>query len=649
MSDDWTAEITDAILAARARQNEVPEDEQELREREEAAAAYLGENEQHFIDLLFDSVDQSARALEDVREEMAQCWDAYNEREPASFAEKMPWQSRTVVPKPHEAVNYGAAAISKAFTPEFITVEGKRDPRSNEFWKQVLTRALGRGAANFPHVFTKATQMGLAVGVSKELIPYYVNGRVLFKSVDPWKIDRDPDAESEDPQSGTYWIHSEWVPWHVLRQREEAGVYRNVDRVRDGLDKLPDGGGSGGLDQKNWWLQKEYLDRRRRLVHTERSKFRPLYLTSVYCGDILSPSGELLLSRGRFTAAAGRVIQPPVQSRLATKRWPGTAFSPLPNLIAFSGGRGLLNGVLRIWEAMCNLMCLHEDALKWLVNPPREINVDLLDDPRDVLCHPGKHYLTRSGAHGQQAIRTQLQRDVTNSVLANMQYFDQLFQAGSNVTSAVQGLPGWRSDMTWRESAQNLNQAMSIYALMGANIEAGAIAALETAREVIEAFFSYDDYRRLVGDAVLQEAGVTQDTETGRVVGLPPFVGFIEASGIQAIMRDAEVLDYLVKVVIPLAGNPRFAPFMQPYQILRALEKRTNLKDEDLWVRPDVAEKIEKAEMSQFTQGIHLQLMGQRAQMAQLMAALVAGSGGPMVPGAGGPPQVAAGEGVAPV
>jgi hypothetical protein len=88
---------------------------------------------------------------------------------------------------------------------------------------------------------------------------------------------------------------------------------------------------------------------------------------------------------------------------------------------------------------------------------------------------------------------------------------------------------------------------------------------------------------------------------------------------------------------------------MQPYQILRALEKRTNLKDEDLWVRPEIAEKIEKAEMSQFTQGIHLQLMNQRAQLAQLMAALVAGSGGPMVPGAGGPPQVAAGEGVAPV
>jgi hypothetical protein len=640
MATDWEAEITDSILAAKSRVLADPDD-QETAEREEAAAAYLGENEQHFIDLLFDSVDQSAQAMADVREEMAQCWDAYNEREPAGFREKMPWQARTVVPKPHEAVNFGASAISKAFTPEFITVDGRRDPKSNEFWKRVLTTALGRGEANFPHVFTKATQMGMAVGISKELIPYYAAGHVRFKSVDPWKIDRDPDAESEDPQSGTYWIHSEWVPWHVLRRREEAGVYRNVARVREGLAGLPDGGGSGGLDQKNWFLQQEYLDRRRKLVHTSRSKFRPLYLTSVFCGDILSPRGELLLQRGRFTASAGRVIQPPVRSRLLDKRWPGTGFSPLPNLIGFSGGRGMLNGVLRIWEAMCNLMCLHEDALKWLVNPPREINVDLLEDPRDVLCHPGKHYLTRSGAHGQQAIRTQTQRDVTNSVLANMQYLDQVFQAGSNVTSAVQGLPGWRSDMTWRESSQNLSQAMSVYTLMGENIEAGAVSAIETAREIIEVFFSYDDYRRLIGDEALAEAGVQQNMENGQVLGLPAFTGRIEASGIQAIMRDAEVLDYLVSVVIPLTGNARFAPFMRPYQILRALEKRTNLKDEALWLGEEEAQKIETAEIKQFQQGVHINLMSQRAQMAQLMGALLVGSGGqaPVEPGAA-PAQV---------
>ena len=172
------------------------------------------------------------------------------------------------------------------------------------------------------------------------------------------------------------------------------------------------------------------------------------------------------------------------------------------------------------------------------------------------------------------------------------------------------------------------------------------MAAIDTAREVIEAFCGWNDYVALVGEETLAAAGVTQDPDTGRVLGLPPFTGTVEASGIQSLMRDAEVLDYLVHVVIPLANNPRFAPFMRPYQILRALEKRTNLKDEDLWLDADAAANIEQAEVGQFTQGIHLNLLGQRAQMAQLVGALLAGSGGPVVAGeGGGPPPAAPGEG----
>jgi hypothetical protein len=619
--------LKDAINKARGRLHAVS-DQKEQDERESAAQAYLAENEKHYIDLLYDSVDQSSRALEDTRAQMAMCWDAYNEEEPPGFIEKEPWQSRTIVPKPQEAVNYGAAAIRKAFTPEFISVVDGVDKNDDAFWRDVLIKTMAKGRANFPHVFTKSTQMALAVGISKELVPYFVNGGIQFKSIDPWKIDRDPDAESEDPQSGSYWIHSEWVPWNVLRRREQSGVYQNIDKVMSGM-----GGGevSGGLDSKNWWLQKEYIDRRKRLVYNTRSKFRPLYLTSVYCGEIIDPHGELLLDSGRFTACAGRIIQAPHRSRLRTKRWPGTSFSPLPNLISFSGGRGLLHGVLRVWEAMCNLMCLHEDALKWVVNPPREINIDLLENPKDVLMHPGKTVLTRSALHGQQAIRTQKQSDVTSSVLANLQYFDQLFQGGSNVSAAVQGLPGWRKNITYSESAQNLSQAMGIYVLMGSNIESGAVQALEVVREVIEAFFTYEDYMKLLGEEYLSRHNITSNGY-GKVVNLPNYTGYIQASGIQSIMRDAEVLDYLVRVVIPLCANPRFAPFMRPYQILKALESRTNLRDEDLWVDKDVAEKIEAAEMDQFKNGIHINLLAQRQQMAQLVMSLLTSTGAQSAP-----------------
>ena len=97
-------ELKDSHRAIVVRDNSM--DSQELSEREDAAEKYAMENEQHFVDYANDCIKTSVDAKNDLRKRQAECWDVYNEKEPASFKNKAPWQSRIIVPRPFESVQY---------------------------------------------------------------------------------------------------------------------------------------------------------------------------------------------------------------------------------------------------------------------------------------------------------------------------------------------------------------------------------------------------------------------------------------------------------------------------------------------------------------------------------------------------------------
>jgi hypothetical protein len=73
---------------------------------------------------------------------------------------------------------------------------------------------------------------------------------------------------------------------------------------------------------------------------------------------------------------------------------------------------------------------------------------------------------------------------------------------------------------------------------------------------------------------------------------VPPISGSFHVSGIQTLMKENETLTNLKAVVIPLAGSPVFAKFIKPYKVLQALELRTNLTDEDIFVSEKEASMI---------------------------------------------------------
>lgn len=566
-----------------------PMDPKEEQDRTEAAVAYAGENERHFVDYAQDCINQSKDANRDIRRIQDECWRCFKEDEPDGYKNKESWQSRVVVSKPFPAVMYGAAAIKKAFSPDFLTIRDPLNEIAADFWHTILKNQTNEQHGNLAQKFTDASVMALAVGQGMEVIPTYVKGRgVRYDLVEPWKIFRDPDAPPRDPQGGLYWVHQEWLDYYVLKQGEASGKYISVDKAKS----------TSTTNSDDPFMTEEAIRRRKDQIYT-RSRFRTMHQVSEFWGGVLAPNGEMLLPKATFTIAGGRVIELPRVVTYQHMRWPGVSWSPMPDLLT-NGGRGLLEGVISIWEAMCNLLCLHEDALKWVVNPPSEINVNGLVDPTDVDDWPGKKYLVKNTRNGQQVVRTIERRDTTSSILANMQYHDQNFQRGSMINDAVQGLPGYRKDITASEAAQNLEQSMGVFGLMGSNIESGCIELITATQDVIETFGTVEDFAGILSPETLQY--IVQ--QGGK---FPPLSGSYSVSGVSALMKDAEMLKNITSLIAPMANDPAYKPFIEPYAILKSIERRTGLKDEGIIVSEEVAKQrkqlLAQAAIEQPTEG----------------------------------------------
>ena len=560
-------------------------DDQELAERTKAAEAYFGESEQHFVDYCEDCVSTSVQAMMNIRREQAECWRVYNEEEPPNYANKEPWQSRVIVPKPFGAVQFAMSVVRKAFDVQFLTVRNTQAKEDALFWQNLLETMLARNYANFPIQFTDASGMGFAVGQSLEMIPVWRPGKGLrYVLTEPWKIHRDPDAVSRQPQSGMYWVHQEYLDYWFLREAQKKNQYQNVQNL------TPEN--ATGADPKNdpHLTQQSINDRKDQMWH--RSRYRNMCLTSEFWGQVLDKRGDLLHPSLTYTVASGRVVRAPKVSPYDTLRWPGISFSPIPHLLRYDG-RGLIHGVKSIWYFMCSLMCLHNDNLNWVVNPMSELDVTALVDQTDIDKYPGKQYLTRGTVSGNQSYRTVDQRLITNEILANMNFSDMRFQEGTFVTNLLQGLPGQRTNITARESAQSLDQAMTIFSLIGKNLEDGALNAILAGAETVKANITYQELATLMGSDVADKYRVdTSVSPTG--LNLPnPCEGAYHVSGISQLMQDWEIIQNIRDLVLPLFQNEQFVPYLKPYKLLQSLESRLNLKDEGIIVDEDKATEID--------------------------------------------------------
>lgn len=604
--EDPSIEVKQRV--AEINRNQSRFDEQETSEREEAAQAYAGEDERHFVDFLNDCVKTSVDAVRQIRLNQQECWEVFNEEEPPNYAKKESWQSRVVVPKPYSSCQFAQAIVRKAFDADFLSIENAQDEEAAEFWQKLMSLMLSRTYAKFPINFTDATGMSFAIGQSMEMIPVWRPSRGLrYILVEPRKIHRDPDAVSRQPQSGMYWIHQEYLDYYLLKDGEKNGLYQNIPNLAPG-SKWGDSGANPDLTQEEIARRKEML--------WVRSKYRSMALTSEFWGTILDKKGELLLPNATFTVAGDRVIRLPKASPYPTLRWPGTGFSVLPHLLRFDG-RSLIQGIKSLWYFMSSLFCLHADNLNWIVNPPTEIDISALVDQGDVDNYPGKQYLTRGTVSGQQAFRVAERRSQTGDILANMNFADQRFQEGTMFNYSAMGLPGYRAEVTARESAQNLDQSMTVVGLMGKNLEDGALSAIEAGAETVAINITYQELAMLMGREVADKYA---DPSSPTGLRLPQLnSGTFKVSGISALMRDMEIINGIREVMLPMFegkfGNI-FAPYLKPYQLIRSVEKRLNLRDEGLVVDEKTAKAVDQAQQMQQEAAIRAQQAVQAAEAA---------------------------------
>ena len=403
-----------------------------------------------------------------------------------------------------------------------------------------------------------------------------------------------------------YWVHQEWLDVYTLKEAQKDGRFINIGDIGPG--------GSWGNPKGDVNLSQSELARRKEMLWN-RSGFRTMALTSEFWGTILSPRGELLLPNSTFTVAADRVISLPKASPYPTLRWPGIGFSILPHLLRFDG-RALIQGIKSLWYFMNSLFCLHADNLNWLVNPPTEVDISALVDQTDVDNYPGKNYLTRGTVGGQQAIRTVERRSSTGDILANMNFADQRFQEGVMVNYAAQGLPGYRAEVTAREAAQNLDQSMTVFSLMGSNLDDGALNAIMAGAETTAINMTYDELVMLMGPDV---ANRYRDPESPTGLTLPKLnMGGSQFSGIATVMKNQETLSNIIKIVMPLFDpntlGKVFLPYGKPFALCQTIENILEIKNRGIFVDKDNATVIDKAQQDQQNAAIEAQRQKEAAE-----------------------------------
>jgi hypothetical protein len=607
-SENQEAAMKRAIFQASRGGPDRPEmDAQELRERGEAAQAYGREDEPHFVSFLDDCVRTSVQAMTDIRQAQDECWRVYNEEEPYNYAHKETWQSRVIYPKPFKLVQFGMSIVRKAFDVEFLSIENERDDKAVEFWKKLMGTMLTRNYANFPINFVDATGMSLAVGQSMEMIPVWRPGKGLrYILVEPWKIHRDPDAVSRQPQSGMYWIHQEYMPYHLLKEWEREGRFVNIG------DFGPAGSWGQSQDPN---LSETEIARRKAMVWS-KSTYQKAALTSEFWGTVLDRRGEMLLPNASFTTAGGRVIGLPKVSPYPTLRWPGIGFSALPHLLRFDG-RGLIQGIKSLWYLMCNLMSLHADHLNWMVNPMIEVDVQSLVDQRDVDVYPGKIWQTHGSAQGQQVVRATDIKSQVGEAIAILNFYDQRHQDGGLMDYSAMGAPGYRAEVTAREAAQNLDQSMTIVGSMGKNLEDGALNAILAGAETVAINITYEELAMLMGPEVADQYRVPVSPEFPTGLNLPQLTtGNFRVAGISALMKDAEIWRNIRDVILPMSENPLFQPYLKPYSICLSTEKRLQLQNENVFVDQDTADRVDTAQQVQQEAAIKAQQAAAAAEAA---------------------------------
>lgn len=558
-------------------------DEQEKVERELAAQAYAGESPGHFVSYVEECVKEDLEATKDIRQIWDECWKAHQTQ--IDYADKEDWQAKCKTNDPFIAVQRAKSIVRRALQkPDFYLIEGVEsgDKDFSNLIKNAFDFFLNPQHVNFPIVFSMASEMGLAVGQSMELIPMWENpGGLTLIWTEPWKISRDPDALPYSPWSGSYWIHTEWMDmWRI--KNDPAYDQDAIEKLKPEEPKDKD----KDIEHK-------------RQMYFKRSKYRPYVRVRDFWGTVLSPKGELLLESSHFMTAADQVILPPTNNAFETIPWPGVSFSPFAHILRFQG-IGILEGVLSLWWIICNLMNLDIDNFTWVVNKMTEIDPSMMADPSDFERYPGKMTVRKTGASG--SIFNEVGATAhTADVLARIQQWYQMFQNGSTVNQFVEGSPGTRANITKGEVEIKTQQSLGIFDSIGRDLEVGAVNVLWVIYETIMlnwSVLSAPSIERVLGDQYDDTARIFAEMDKDTRRQILKSKCDITVSGISAELQQWDKIDKLQPFFADMQ-SPIFSQYIRPYNLLKQRAELMGFHEPDFLMTDEEIIKMRKMQATE--------------------------------------------------
>ena len=555
--------VTDAELqAALADLQDMPEEE--LDEFFEDETQELSDG--HLVEYVEECVNHTEKVDRDRMLLDEQLWDAH-ESKMREMSKKEDWQAKITTNEPFQTVTQAKMLVRKAVVdkPDWFDVSTQltddlEAQAKAAFWEDSLRWWLRR--SRFHQLFPDMNEMSFAVGVSmamKALWSVQDDGTEGLKLllIEPWKIRRDIDAYSRDPQSGLYCIHQDWVDYHVLIQGEEQGFYQNVRGA------LHDKG-----DEGTWNRQKE---RKQRGLVDHSNRFRPQVFVREFWGGVLDHNGEMVYPKVRFTVANRTVISRPKAVKFPRIKWPIHQFSALPHLRNFHG-YSLIEGMLKMWKFRCNLLSMCADKLSFVLNGGYEVDSTKLVNPADKELYPGCTKDLKGGQKGAYAL-IPTDKDFLPITEGLMNMTGNLFQNGVFVTELLKGESGQRNDITLGEVEIKTQQAMGVFEGIGHDVEYGGEQAIEMVQDILTTYWDPNDnpsYMQILGQKHAPLLNMIALMSPEQRIEAVKMETDIQIQGVSILFKKSALIDRLVNMS-KLTDSPRFHPFAKDDVMIRKI------------------------------------------------------------------------------
>ncbi len=466
------------------------------------AKSYGGTNRDHLMNYYLavkeeaDNAIKNIRAAQDVSLAQYMCQKDWSDK-------KQPWQSKIYIPLAKATIKKAVRLVKKAMLDSEYYFDFKvigKDPNKKKManvMRQVLMMHLT--SDKFIETFSECLESGFVLGemimkIWVENVPrhYEVDvkrdeyvkrnlPRLRLRAVNPYDFHFTPDKR--------IMIEDEFIKVHDLIEFSEQ-PNSNIDKRV--LNELINGDYSGGGD---------VTDRDARLLKlgiTEHSnQFRHDVLISHVWGPVINAKGRVTMENAHWLVANDKYpLTQPEPNPFIHGKAPYIIGSPIPVIFRHLG-KGLIEDVAGIEDAIVNFVNLQLDNLKWIVLGINEVDELALSDKakeemRDMF--PGKLVTRRSGYEKPAFNHTEMGTP-PEKAMPMLQELKQFREMDTNVTEYIQSTPGSRQD-TLGEYEGKRGSAMQDFASIASDIEKGfMVDCIDMARDlVVQYCYQFDKY-----------------------------------------------------------------------------------------------------------------------------------------------------------